>query len=471
MNKKEFDIIIIGAGSAGLNVAGFMNQAGFKTLLIDRSDYNIGGDCLNFGCVPSKALIHLARKVKAAGELENFNLVFKNKIDIKKVTQYIDKKQAVIKKHENARNLRKKGINVVLGKAEFVCKKTVRVGKEIYQGKKIVIATGSRPRVPGIPGLKKVDYYTNETVFDIKYLPRKFLVVGGGPIGIELGQAFSDLGCQVTVIQAQNRILPKEDTDLSDILLKELKRRGIKFFLNYRLSSFRNKNTALIKNKKNGSVLKVNFDAVLLAVGRSIDLGGLNLEKAAVETNEKGFLKINDKLTTTNKSIFVCGDAAGSLQFTHAAELHAKIVINNFFSPFSKKLDYKNFSRVIYTTPEVAAFGKSKARLKKEKVNFKVLTNDFKQDDRAIIEDYPSSYLKLFVAKNKILGGAMIAPNAGELVQELILANSSGVKISEIFDKIYPYPTATRVNKSTVTALFSQKLKKTWLRKLLRLLY
>lgn len=462
MAKSQFDIIVIGSGSGGLSVGLFMNQLGFKVLMISKSDKDIGGDCLNDGCVPSKALIHVSRIVKQAKETESFGLKLTGQVDITRVMDYIQAKQAFIRKHENAQWLRDQGITVALGNACFVGKKEVEVDGIVYSGKKIVIATGSKPRKLIIEGVEKVSYFDNESIFHLNALPEKVLCIGGGPIGIEISQALSLLGSKVTVIHTGPTILEHDDPVLTEILLKQLKNEGIDFLLNSHITSFISKNEAIVENSSREKI-PVNFDAVFVATGRSLALESLSLFNAGIEIDGNKIV-IDPYLRTSNKDVLVCGDVAGDLQFSHAAEFHARIILNNFFSPFKKKLNNDHMSWVTFTNPELATFGLSEKQLKERKVNYRRLEKSFVEDDRAIVDNYQYGKMILFVdkktllRKQKILGGAMIAPGAGELIQELILANTSGLSIKAVFDKIYPYPVASRINQSLISNLMSEGL-------------
>ncbi|HEY7536181.1 MAG TPA: NAD(P)/FAD-dependent oxidoreductase [Thermodesulfobacteriota bacterium] len=455
---KEYDIIVIGAGSGGLNIAGFMNRAGFKVLLIDKSDRSIGGDCLNTGCVPSKALIHVARLLKNAKEANRFGLTVNGRADINKVLGYVKEKQEVIRVHENAEHFHKIGIDVALGEARFAGSDLVTVENRTYRGKKIILATGSHPRRLVVPGIENIKYETNETIFDLKRLPEHLLVVGGGPIGIELGQAFRQLGSEVTVVEAESKFLPKESPEIAEILRCHMEREGVNFIFNASVNEFTSPNQAIImtKDKKETSV---NFDTVLVSIGREYNLDGLSLEKAGIELDETGRrLKVNEYLQTTNKRVYVSGDVAGSYQFTHAAEVHAGVIINNFFSPFRKKLNNDHMAWVTYTSPEIATFGLNEEKLQKRGISYQKVVFDFEEDDRAIVDEAQDGKLILYIAKNRILGGSMVAENAGELCQELILANSSGLKLKNIFGKVYPYPTASRVNKRIISLYYANRL-------------
>jgi len=458
MTDKEYDVIVIGAGSGGLNIAGFMNKAGFKVLLIDKTDKSIGGDCLNFGCVPSKALIHIAKLAHSAREAKAFGMKVSGNIDLKKAMHYVDDKKEIIREHENADYFRKKGMDVELGSAKFVGPHEISVNNNTFRGKKIVIATGSRPKQLEIPGADKIDYITNETVFNLEKLPKKLVVIGGGPIGIEMAQSFRRLGSEVTVVQNRTQFLPKELPEIADVLLKQLQQEGIKFHFNHSPKRFEGQSTLVITNEQ-GEEKKILFDNVLVSIGRQLNTSGLDLEKASVKlTEDKRKIQVNEYLQTTNKDVLLCGDITGSYQFTHAAELHAGVILRNFFSPLKKKVSYDHLSWVTYTTPEIATFGLSERELQKREITYEKVEHDFKDDDRSIVDDYREGKTILFISQGKILGGSMVAVNAGEIFQELVLANSAGLDIKAIFNKIYPYPTAARANKSTITKLMAGKL-------------
>ena len=452
----RFNIIIIGAGSGGLNVSGFMNSVGFKTLLIDKSDRSIGGDCLNYGCVPSKALIHISRLVHDSRKISEFGINVDGTIDMKKVMEYVDSKKEIIRLHDNAEYFRSKGIEVVLGIAEFAGPNSISVNGKIYEGKKIIIATGSRARKLQTPGIDKVNFFTNENIFDMDFLPGEMVIIGGGPIGIELGQAFSRLGSKVQIIEHGSKFLPKESAEIAEVLHQQLIKEGVKFHFNTSIKEFLSPKELVIVDKNNNEST-LNFDAVLISIGRKLNLEGLQLDKAGIVT-ENGRLKVDGKLRTTNKDVLVCGDAAGSYQFTHAAELHAGIILNNFFSPFKKNLNNDYLSWVTYTSPEIATFGLNETELKKRCINYKTINMDFKDDDRAIVDETTNGKIILYISKNRIVGGSMVAEHAGELFQELVLAMCSKLKVKNLFKKIYPYPTASRINKSAILKHFSGKL-------------
>ena len=465
MPEIKYNIIVIGCGSGGLTVGLFMAKAGFKVLMVSKSDKSIGGDCLNDGCVPSKAFIHVAKIVHQAKEASNFGLNINGSIDIKKAINYIHQKQEIIRAHENAGWLNKQGIDIVLGEAFFTGSDEIDVNGEKYKGDKIVIATGSAPKKLLLPGIEQVIYYDNESIFKLEKLPERLLVVGGGPQGIEIAQTLNRLGSKVTVVHKGDQILEKDDKIVTDILLEQLKQEGVEFIFNAVANYFVSANEVIINVQDKGTK-SILFDALFVSLGRELQLDNLKLQNAGVEV-QKGKIVVNKYLQTTNKNIFVCGDVAGDLQFSHAAEAHGRLLLNNFFSPFKKKLKNNYFSWVTFTDPELASFGLNEQQLETRNISFEKLVQDFKEDDRAVTDNYQYGKMILFISKKQflkkqiILGGSMVAPKAGELVQELILANAAKLSINKIFNKIYPYPTATRINQMAIIQYKSKDLTET----------
>ncbi|MBT2557597.1 FAD-dependent oxidoreductase [Hymenobacter sp. ISL-91] len=457
-NAADFDLIVLGAGSAGLGLSLFMARIKLRVLLIDLTAEDVGGDCLNHGCVPSKALIHAARQVHQARQATQFGLQVGGAADMGKVMDYVQGRQDIIRDHENPEYLRELGITVEIGRPRFVGDHAVEINGRTHTGRKLVVATGSRPAQLQVPGADQVELYDNQRVWDLRTLPQRLLVVGGGPNGVELAQAMQRLGAQVTIVHRGEAILEKEDPAIRAVLAERLRAEGLSIHLEAEVEAFTSASQARIR-PKSGEAFAVDFDLVYVAIGRHVSFEGLQLEKAGVEVDEKGHIKLNEHLQTTNPDIFVAGDAANSLKFSHGAELHVRTLLFNFFSPLKKKLNYDHFSWVTFTDPEVAHFGLDAAELDKRGTAYERWETSFADDDRAVVDSYRDGHLLLFIEKNalplpgrkrRILGGAMVAPGAGELIQELILANTSGLGISELFDKVYPYPVAARINQKLI---------------------
>ena len=475
MAKKNFDIIIIGAGSGGLTLGLFMSKAGFKVMMVSKSDKDIGGDCLNDGCVPSKALIHVSKIAHNARLASQFGLEVTGKVDIEKAINYVYQRQNIIREHENAQWLRNQGIELALGEAHFTNKNEIEVNGLKFFSKKIVIATGSQPKKLKVPGVEKVKYFDNESLFHISELPGKILIAGGGPVGIEMAQALNRLGSEITVVQKEIRMLPHDDKELTGILLEQLKKEGVQFIFNTEVDHFISEREALLKSKE-GKEEIIQFDAVFVAIGRRLDLKPLQLQNAGIKTHDDKIVR-NKYLQTTNKNVFVCGDVAGDLQFSHTAEFHARILLNNFFSPFNKKLNDDHISWVTFTDPELATFGLNENQLNQRSIAYKKLEQNFQEDDRAVVDNYQYAKMILYISKGgwfnkeKILGGTMIAPHAGEIIQELILANTSKLSLNSLFNKIYPYPVASRINQQIIANHKEVILKKESIKKLLHTAY
>lgn len=466
-SRKVFDIIVIGAGSGGLNIASAMNTLGFKVLLVSKTESDIGGDCLNTGCIPSKALIHVAKIIKNSNDAKEFGITVNGKVDFKKVSSYIQDKIEVIREHETKEYFESKGMAVAIGNATFNSKKSILVNGNEYFANKIVLATGSKPRALDLPGIKTIKPLTNETIFNLKKLPEKLLIIGGGPIGIELGQAFQRLGSKVTILEAGSKFLPKEDQEISKILLSQLKSEGVNVLFNVKLQEIK-KSEVIFEHEKKAK--KALFNEVLVSIGRELNTDNLNLAKAGIKKNKHNQLIIDEYLRTTNKDILVSGDVAGSFQFTHAAELHASVILNNLFSPLKKKVNYDSFSWVTYTDPEIATFGQSLGQLKQKQIPYAVEELSLEDNDRSITDNSRAGKIKLYISKGKILGGTMIGENAGEIVQELVLSMHAGVPVSKIFSKIYAYPTASRINKRVIQLMYSKGLN-SFKKKVLKILY
>ena len=472
---KRYDLLVIGTGSGGLSIGLTMHELGFKVLFIEKDVQNIGGECLNTGCVPSKALIHVSRLMHQAKAAQEFGLTSTGKPDFERVKQYIQGRIALIREHENADFFRKQGIDVVIGSARFTGKNHVEAAGETYTAKRIVVATGSQPVRLQVPGVEQVALRDNQTIFSMDTLPNRLLVVGGGPVAIELSQAFHRLGSQVTVVQSGERILEKELPEVSALLLDRLTREGMEVLLQTKVVSFDSATSATLEDKP-GTKRQLTFDAVLVAIGRHVNVEALQPEAAGIAT-ESGKLKLDAYLRTTNPHVYAIGDVTGQLYFSHTPEMQAPILINNFLSPFKQKVSYTHFSWVTFTDPEVATFGLSEEQLVNQGIAYEKIVYEFTEDDRAVVDNYTYGKQWLYLAKgNKlfgkrtILGGSVVAPQAGEMIQDLILANTVGLGAGAIQKKIYPYPVASRVSKSALLEQLKGNIP-VWAKTILRWLY
>jgi pyruvate/2-oxoglutarate dehydrogenase complex dihydrolipoamide dehydrogenase (E3) component len=456
--KFDYDLVVLGSGSAGLNFAVFGNTIKLKVLMVEK--HLVGGDCLNYGCVPSKALISLAHSLGEARKAENLGLSVTGSVDMEKVAQTIKDRQDVIRAHENPDYFRQKGIDVVIGEPRFVSKNSIRMNDEEYSARRIVIATGSRPAVPPIEGLDGIDYFTNETIFANKELPENLLIIGAGPIGIEIAQAYQRLGSQVTVVDLADRILPREDVDVSEELSSVLEKEGVRFLLGVKPLRFEGNNSLIfepLKKQEGAGEEILTFDRVLIATGRRLNIDGLDLDKAGIQVENKRIV-LDKYLRTTNKRVFVCGDAAGDFLFTHWAEYQASVMIRNLLSPFKKTVNRSNIAWVTYTDPEVASFGLRPAEPEREGIAYKTITVPVKDVDRAICEGIQDGMLKVHLSKGKIVGGTLVAKNAGELAGELAAFMTLKLPFSRLYQRVYPYPTMARIHRKAVQKYLGEKL-------------
>ncbi|MEL6391126.1 MAG: NAD(P)/FAD-dependent oxidoreductase [Bacteroidota bacterium] len=451
--KYTHDLIVIGAGAGGLGAAGFGGLIGLKVALIDKSAKNFGGDCLNYGCIPSKALLHIASQFAGGKSAERFGAQFSGKADFTKIMDHVHNLQDVIRAHESPEYMREQyGLETIIGHAKFVGPRSVEVNDQVLSAPKIVLATGSKARELKIPGIEQVKLYDNEGLFwSLNELPEHLLVIGGGPIGCEMGQAFRRLGSRVTIVNLGSRLLAKDPAPMGNILQDCLEREGVEIRNETEVAAFTSPGTADLLDHTDGSIQEITFSHVLNAAGRKVVTEGLALEKADIRVDD-GRMVTNDRYRTTNRNVFAVGDALGREQFSHGAEKHNIDLWNNLLSPIKKSHRLKHFSWVTFTDPQVASFGWTEADLKAEGTDFEVVDQPFDKDDRAIAAEYRYGLLRLYLGKGsairspKILGGCMIAPQAGEIIQELLLLNQQGKSLSALTQKIYAYPVASRIN-------------------------
>ena len=477
---KQYDVIIIGAGSAGLGNAGVANTIGLKTLLIEKTEMSFGGDCTNHGCVPSKAMIHVAQIIHHAHMSSRFGLTVSGEVDMKKVIAYIKSKQDIIRNEEDAAALRKKGYDVEVGTATFVNDETIKVNDKEYTARIILLCTGSHPTMVDIPGMDNVQMFTNENIFSEENdLPKDLVVIGGGPIGCELGQAMARLGSKVTIVNRGSRLLSKESEKVSQILERQFVAEGITVLNNATVKRFE-EGKALIENS-DGNLSTIQCNATLVAVGRSVNTKELGLEKAKIDLDKNGKIIVNDYLRTTNKKVYAIGDAAGSYMFSHGAEKMVRMLWRNLLIPiFKKKNTMEDLSWVTFTDPQVAHFGLTQDEMDKRNISYYRQDQSLTHDDRALIQEYTDGHQSIFMdtkgshRDRRIIAGSLIAPNAGELVQELELAKHAEIPIGYLLDRVYPYPVQTRINQKTLrgfaTASISQ-WKKSLARNFFRLFY
>ena len=455
------DLCIVGAGSAGLSVAAGAAQMGAETLLIEKG--TMGGDCLNFGCVPSKSLLASGKAAAAWRHSPAFGVTYgAPEIDMRAVHDHVHEVIAAIAPTDSVERFESLGVKVIKGTARFTGPEELAVesedGRRTVRARRFVIAAGSQPLVPSIPGLDGVDYLTNETVFGLTELPPRLIVVGGGPIGCELGQAFRNLGAAVDILE-MGGILPKDDAELREVLRKRLLADGVGLHENTKVVGVEKDGAGLsVEIEREGAAERISGSHLLIAAGRAPSLEGLDLEKAGIASDRRG-ITVDARLRTSNKKVYAAGDIAGGPQFTHVAGYHAGVILKNALFRLPAKTDYRAVPWVTYCDPELAQVGltESAARDKGEKIE--VLTWPFAENDRAQAERRTEGLIKVVATpRGKVLGAGIVGPNAGELILPWGLAISEGLKLGALAQVIAPYPTLGEVTKRVAGSHFTPKI-------------
>ncbi len=470
MPDYDFDIGILGGGAAGLTVAAGASQFGAKTILIEK-ETALGGDCLHFGCVPSKTLIKTAHVYHLMKNAEKFGLpqVDLKPVDYKDVAKRIHAVIGVIQKHDSVERFCKLGVKVEFGDASFIDEHAVRLNGKTYSAKKWLIATGSSPAIPPVEGMDKTPYITNKEIFSLDKLPASMIVIGAGPIAIEMAQAFSRLGTKVNVIQRSSQILSKEDKDMADQVMEVMISEGVIFHLNSAILSAKNlgsEKEIVIKNSGE-KTLSLRAETILVALGRQPNLDGLELERISLDFSKKGFLSVDNRLRTNHKHIFAAGDVIGGYQFTHAAGYEGGVVLSNAVLRLPRKTDYTYFPWCTYTDPELASIGMNEKRAETAGIKYSVWTEEFKGNDRSLAEGEKIGKIKMLLdEKEKPIGIQILGPQAGELISEWVAVMNGGIKLSTLASAVHPYPTIGEINKRVVGTffsgkIFSEKVKKT----------
>lgn len=452
------DIAVIGAGSGGLSVAAGAAQMGAKTVLVEKG--KMGGDCLNYGCVPSKALIaaaHAANTVRHSGRFGVNG--HEPEIDFAKVHDHVHGVIAAIAPHDSVERFEGLGVEVIQGAGRFTGPREIEVDGQRIRARRFVIATGSSAAVPPIPGLDDVPYLTNETIFDLTDRPEHLIVIGGGPIGAELAQAHRRLGAEVTILEMM-RILGKDDPDVAEVVRRRLADEGVAMQEGISITSVaRDGNGIAVSIECDGETRTVTGSHLLVAAGRRANVDGLNLDAAGIEYSPRG-IAVDARLRTTNKRVFAIGDVAGGYQFTHVAGYHAGIVIRNALFGLPAKANHDAVPWVTYTDPEIAHVGLTETQAREKHGDaIKVVRWSFDENDRAQAERETDGLVKVVVGpKGKILGASIAGLHAGELLQPWVLAISQGLKIGAMASIIAPYPTLGEVNKRAAGSYYTPTL-------------
>jgi pyruvate/2-oxoglutarate dehydrogenase complex dihydrolipoamide dehydrogenase (E3) component len=453
------DLCIIGAGSGGLSVAAGAVQMGASVVLIEKA--RMGGDCLNTGCVPSKALIAAAHAAHAMRESGRFGVrAAEPEIDFAQVHDHVHGVIGAIAPHDSVERFEGLGVPVIGAAARFLDGETVEAGGERIKARRFVIATGSRAAVPPIPGLSDVDVLTNENIFELKERPDHLIVMGGGPIGLEMAQSFRRLGAQVTVIEKFG-ILSRDEPEAVAVVRRKLVEEGVRLLEGVGAQSVR-RTEAGVEVTLDGDVADggrtVTGSHLLVAAGRRPNVESLGLEAAGITFSPKG-VQVDGRLLTSNRRVFAIGDVSGGPQFTHIAGYHAGIVIRNALFGLPAKVDYKALPWVTYADPELAHAGLTEAEAKKAGHTPQILSWSFDVNDRAQAERATEGLAKIVLGKGgKVLGATIVGPRAGELIGMWGLAISNGLKIGAVASAILPYPTLSEISKRAAGSYYTPKL-------------
>jgi pyruvate/2-oxoglutarate dehydrogenase complex dihydrolipoamide dehydrogenase (E3) component len=471
-NLLKVDLCVIGAGSGGLSVAAGASQMGARVALIEKG--KMGGDCLNYGCVPSKALLAAGHAAEAHRRSARFGVAAdKPAVDSKRVFAHVHGAIAAIAPNDSVERFEGLGVKVIKAEARFIGPDEVEAGDWRIAARRFVVATGSTASVPPIPGLAAAGYYTNESVFYADKLPDHLIVIGGGPIGIEMAQAHRHLGARVTVLELFT-ILPKDDPELVDVVRRQLHEDGIDVLEGVGITGVEKTAAGvavkLKRSKHDAGEERIDASHILVATGRRPNVDGLALEKAGIRHSPRG-IEVDRRLRTSNKKVFAMGDVAGGPQFTHVAGYHAGIVIKNALFRLPAKVDTRAVPWVTYTTPELAQVGMTEADARKAGRDFRILRWPYHENDRAQTEGLTDGMIKALVTpKGEILGCGIAGAHAGELIQAWVLAMGTKAKIGAIAQMIAPYPTLGEVSKRVAGSFYTPVLFSERTRKIVRFL-
>lgn len=440
--EGTYNVVVIGAGTAGLVTAAGTAGLGGRVALIER--HKMGGDCLNFGCVPSKALISSARVIHTMRRAEDWGLGrIEPQFDFEKIFSRMRARRARIAPNDSQERFESLGVDVFRGEATFQSPHEIVVDGQVLRAKNIVIATGTRTAVPPLEGIDQVPYYTNETIFDeLKSKPATLMVLGGGPIGCELGQTFHRLGVRTTIVQRGPRLLPREDIEVSEFLHDRLHQEGITVVTKADAKAVRQTTQGIEIVADDGTI---TADALLVCSGRRPNVESLGLENAGVEADARG-VKVNEYLQTTQPHIYAAGDIAGPYLFTHMADVQARVVVRNILMPLNflrQKIDYSVVPWCTYVDPEIATVGMNEIAARKQGIDYDVIRQELAEVDRAVVESEDIGFAKVLAAKgsDKILGVTLVCEKAGDLLHEFVLAMKHGIGLSKISATTHAYPT------------------------------
>jgi pyruvate/2-oxoglutarate dehydrogenase complex dihydrolipoamide dehydrogenase (E3) component len=469
MNKdykkpKKFDhnLVVLGGGSAGLVTSYIAAAVKAKVTLVEKN--KMGGDCLNTGCVPSKALIRSAKFLAHARRATEFG--FKSadiEFDFSDVMERVQRVIKTIEPHDSAERYSELGVECISGEAKITSPWTVEVNGKILTTRSIVVAAGAHPFVPPIPGIEDIDFYTSDTIWKLRELPKRLIVLGGGPIGSELTQCFARFGSHVSQIEMLPRLLIREDPEISEIVMQRFKEEGVDVLTDHKAKEFLIENgEKVLICEHQGKDIRIAFDELLVAVGRAANTTGYGLEDLGIPTTRSKTIETNEFLQTSYPNIFACGDVAGPFQFTHTAAHQAwYAAVNALFGDFKKfKVDYSVIPWATFTDPEVARVGLNETEAKAQRVPYEVTRYEIDDLDRAIADQEARGFVKILTVpgKDKILGATIVGYHAGELIGEFVFAMTHRMGLKKISATTHIYPTLSEANKFAANAWRSARL-------------
>jgi pyruvate/2-oxoglutarate dehydrogenase complex dihydrolipoamide dehydrogenase (E3) component len=457
---NRFDIIVIGGGTAGLVTAAGAAALGLEVALVEREA--LGGDCLWTGCVPSKALIASAKLAHQMRHAERLGLTGSAPAHLfRTVMERMRKVRAQVAEHDDPERFRRLGIEVLFGEAEVRAQGSVLLDGKSLQSRRIVVATGSSPAIPGIPGLADAGYLTHLDAFDQDSLPSRLAILGAGPIGLEFAQVYSRLGAKVTLFEMLPRVLPRQDADVASVLMEALSEENISVHTGVTVDRIERcvDGTKMVRaTDGTGESTSIEVDEVFVATGRRPNGGGLGLDRLGVEL-ENGAVKVDSTLRSSVPGIWAAGDVAGGPQFTHVADYQAKLVLRNAVFPFASRTDYRAVPSVTYTDPEVAQVGLTEEEASRDYGNIRVYRYDFADLDRALVDGNTHGFVKIVTRKHgKIVGAHVVASGAGELIMLLALAMKKRMPLASLSRLVYPYPTMAEGIKRAADGYYRAKL-------------
>ena len=466
----DYDLIVLGAGSGGLPVIRGANQLGLKVAMIEKA--KIGGDCLNTGCVPSKTFLKSAKVLHMMRNADRYGVPpYPVKTDFSMIMQRLRKVQGKIEEHENPEYFENLGVKVCIGPPAFEDKHRVRINGELLSAKKFVISTGSRAFVPPIEGADKTELLTNEEIFSLDSLPESLIVLGGGPIGVEMAQAFRRFGSEVTVIEMEPHILPREDPELARELQRLLEEEGIRIHTGSKVVQVgQDGQGKFAVLEKEGRKSRLRGSDILVSVGRRPNIEGLELENAGVKYTKRG-ITVSRRMQTSTSNIFAVGDVVGPYYFSHTAGYQAGVAFSNLFFRLPIRADLSVVPWVTFTDPELARAGLTEDEAKQQGIRYEVARFSFDNLDRTITESETEGFSKILISRGKIIGIHLLGSHAGESFHTLYLAMKNKIPVSKVSRLIYVYPTHSEIINRTLGQYFFKRIYSKWSKKIVRWIY